>query len=254
MSEEKKSNDRSAGSRAGLDETLGRYDSLMAACRFDEAHDVLEQLLSTARSAGDRSLELTALSELMGHCRQTGRRDEGIGVCLEGIALLQDLSLDRAVSGGTVMINAATCLHSFGENGIAKQLFHAAERAYFENLPADRPEYAALYNNMASVYETEGDLASAAGYYKKALVSCESELDRAVTHINIAQVYHRSGSTQARDESISAAMGIFNDPSVVWDTYYAHTCRKCAGALEAMGHAAQGKELTERADIISAGS
>jgi hypothetical protein len=49
-------------------------------------------------------------------------------------------------------------------------------------------------------------------------------------------------------------MDVFDDPQTVWDGYYAHTVRKCAGAFRDLGYAAEGRELEERAALIYEGT
>ena len=43
-------------------------------------------------------------------------------------------------------------------------------------------------------------------------------------------------------------------PDAVWEYYYAHTARKIAPALEALGRADAARDLRERADIIYEGT
>ena len=45
-----------------------------------------------------------------------------------------------------------------------------------------------------------------------------------------------------------------DSPDAVWAYYYAHTARKIAPALEALGRAAAAQDLRERADMIYEGT
>ena len=67
--------------------------------------------------------------------------------------------------------------------------------------------------------------------------------DIAVTHVNLAQLL---GSR----EEWEAALRALDEPTLIWDEYYAFTCRKCAAAFEEAGMPETAKELRERAEII----
>ena len=60
--------------------------------------------------------------------------------------------------------------------------------------------------------------------------------------------------TAAIAACLDAAMERMDSPDAVWAYYYAHTARKIAPALEALGRAAAAQDLRERADMIYEGT
>ena len=49
-------------------------------------------------------------------------------------------------------------------------------------------------------------------------------------------------------------MKTLDDPEMIWDGYYAHTARKCAGGFAARGQTDRGTELEERAALLYEGT
>ena len=81
------------------------------------------------------------------------------------------------------------------------------------------------------------------------------DLDLAVTYVNLAQHYAAQNDTDARIAAcLDKAMERMDSPDAVWEYYYAHTARKIAPALEALGRADAARDLRERADIIYEGT
>ena len=224
---------------------LARYDALMARGEKEEAGNVLRCALAEARARDDLHSELSLRSELMGYCRQAGRRDEGMEAIESGLALLRELGLEGSLTAGTILINAATALSAFGEQHRALGNFQEAFRCYGKALPPDDQRWAALMNNMAGAYEAVGERDNAERYYRSALRVQQrgGGADIAVTHVNLAQLL---GSR----EEWEAALRALDEPTLIWDEYYAFTCRKCAAAFEEAGMPETAKELRERAEII----
>ncbi|MBE6968637.1 MAG: tetratricopeptide repeat protein [Ruminococcaceae bacterium] len=234
-----------AGKRIDLGTYLARYDALMARGEKKDAGAVLYDALCAAREHGDRHSELSLCSELMGYCRQAGCREEGMEAIEAGLHLLRELGLEGSLTAGTILVNAATALSAFGEHQRALGNFQEAFRCYGRALPPEDQRWAALLNNMAAAYEARGERDSAERHYRSALriQQLGGGVDVAVTHVNLAQLL---GS---RDEW-EAALAALDEPTLVWDEYYAFTCRKCAAAFEEAGMAETAQELRERAEII----
>lgn len=236
-----------AGERIDLQAYLARYDAQMARGEKGSAGEVLRAALEAARSCGDRHSELSLQSELMGYCRQAGRREEGMEAIEAGLSLLRELGLEGTLTAGTILINAATALSSFGEHSRALGNFQEAFRCYGKALPPEDQRWAALMNNMAAVYEALGEKSHAERHYRSALHVQQQGggVDTAVTHVNLAQLLGSS-------EEWEAALAALDEPTLLWDEYYAFTCRKCAAAFEEVGMAEVAAELRERAEIIHA--
>lgn len=206
----------------------------------------LRTALAQAREFGDQQAELTISSELMGHYRMAGDREQGLKAVNDGLKLLDELQLRSTVSGGTILINGATALLAFGETEKALALYNEAYICY-EKLADNDPLLAALFNNMASAYAALGDLESAGAYYLAAayiLKANHNLMDQAVALVNLARV--ESDGKKYLDE----AMACFDSPEAVRDGYYAHTAKKCAGAFGESGRSDLQQELEKRAKVI----
>ena len=243
---------RIQGGRLALQPILSRYDACMARGETEQAGEILASALAEAETLGDRHGELSILSEQMGYFRQAGVPEKGIPAVERGFALLEELGLSGTVTGGTILINGATALSAFGQPEKALRYYEEAFRCYGAALdPADL-RFAALMNNMAAAYDAAGQREQAVRYYRGALrvLSRHPENpDAAVTHVNLAQLHAGEDETAAREE-LRLALECLDSPDIIWNEYYAYTCRKCAAAFAAFGMDDAVREMEERAAIV----
>jgi len=236
-----------------VDEIATRADELMGQKNWDGAEDYYLSCLQAAVRAGDLSLELSLCSELMGFFRMRCKEESALPVIERGLSLLEELDV-RGTSRGTILINAATSLSSFGYYERALQLYRQAEEVYRHSIGPNDALYAALYNNMSSVYSASGDYPMAEQCTQRALtilLTYPHHLDLATTYVNLAILYAYQNRDDSRIEPcLRKAMEVFDDPEVLWEYYYAHTARKCADAFEALEHLTEAQDLRERADLI----
>ena len=240
-----------------MDTIARRADDLMGRGDWDGAERVFLAALDAAETAGNESAALSLCSELMGFYRQRGMAEKFYTVfdrCGELLCVVRPGALAR----GTILINAATALSAFGEAARALPLFQEAEEMYAAALNADHPRLAALWNNMAAALDVLGRPDEAEKYMRRALaqqIKRPGDLDAAVTYVNLAQHYASKSAHDGRiAECLDAAMERMDSPDAVWAYYYAHTARKIAPALEALGRAAAAQDLRERADLIYEGT
>ncbi len=235
---------------------LARYDAHMARGETAAAGGVLDEALALARARGDRRAELSVLSEQMGYYRQAGAPERGIPAVEAGFALLEELGLSGTVTAGTILTNGATALSAYGQPEKALRCYEEAFRCYGAALAPDDPRFAALMNNMAAAYAAAGQREQAIRYYRGALKVLEAHggsPDTAVTHINLAQLYAERGAPAddaLAQEELRQALLCLDSPDLIWDGYYAYTCRKCAAAFAAFGMEAAVREMEERAAIV----
>ena len=111
---------------------------------------------------------------------------------------------------------------------------------------------------ISIVVEFMGGEQPATDYMLRALENQKKrpgDLDLAVTYVNLAQHYAAQDENDARIAAcLDKAMERMDSPDAVWEYYYAHTARKIAPALEALGRADAARDLRERADIIYEGT
>lgn len=218
----------------------------------------LRKWLDKAAELGDAEAELTISSELMGHYRMTGDSERGIEIIKRGYLLIAELGIEGTVSAGTILINGATALQAFGFPEESLKSYTEACRCYSENLDPSDSRFAGLYNNMASAYADTGRPDKAEQYYLMALDllgSGNNLMDLAVTYVNLAMLYGKDKNKEMEAAvSLDCAMECFNSQQAVRDGYYAHTCRKCAGAFTLSGRESDAAELNRRADEFYAGN
>ncbi len=223
-----------------MDSIAARADDCMGRGDWDGAERVFLAALAEAEETGDRRAALSLCSELMGFYRQRGDAGKFYPVFDRGMELLGDVR-PGAAARGTILINAATALAAFGEAQRALPLFRESESLYAAALDADHPRLAALYNNMAAALDALRRPDEAERYMLRALENQKQrpgDLDLAVTYVNLAQHYAAQNDTDARIAAcLDKAMERMDSPDAVWEYYYAHTARKIAPALEALGRA-----------------
>ena len=243
--------------RLDLPAIIAECDRLFNAEKTAELGEYLRRCRTEARELGDKSSELSILNEMLGHYRMANDAERGLPAVFDALALLRELGAEQSVSGATIKLNAGTALKVFGRLEEALKLYDDAFRIYGRELdPADW-RFAGLLNNLAAAYAESGDLRRAEAYYRQALSvlkKTDGKMDAAVTHVNLAQLYHQENPDDDRiGEELDAAMAIFDAPDAVYDGYYAHTCRKCASAFGFFGRTDAENELNGRADALYAG-
>ena len=246
---------RSGGS--ALEEIARKTDELMGARQWEEAEALLLYSREAAARKGNRALELSLCSELMGFYRMRGCREGFFPVWERTLELLDEVRPAQP-SRGTILINGATGLVAFGEAETALPYYQEAWGCYLRSLGADDLRFAALFNNMAAAFESRGAFDRAEEHIRMALSVLEKHPhhpDVATSYVNLAQLYARRDPADHRvGECLDAAMAALDDPETVWDGYYAHTARKCAGGFDDLGQRDRGNELRERADILYEGT
>ena len=241
-----------------IEEIIARCDELFNANDPAALGEHLRFWRQRARELGDRSGELTMLNELMGHYRMSGNKDLALAAVQDGIALLRSLELAGTVSGGTILINAATALQAFGNISGALELYNEALESYRKNLPPGDWRFAGLFNNMAAAQAADGNFLQAEFAYQEALELLDKSgnlPDKAVTYVNLAQLYRQQDPGDERiDLMLDAALEIFNEPSLERNGYFAHSCNKCASAFGLAGRPADEELLKKYAGDFYAGT
>ncbi|MBR2373328.1 MAG: tetratricopeptide repeat protein [Lentisphaeria bacterium] len=240
-----------------VEEIIAGCDRLFNSGKMDALGEHLRFWRNEAALCGDKAAELTVLSELMGHYRMMKDHDRGIEAVREGFALMRELNIGK-VAAGTILINGATALQSFGIVNEALEYYQEALACYRQELaPSDR-RFAGLFNNMAAAFAANGDIKKAENHYLEALdilKNCGQIMDQAVTLVNLAQLYAANDPADPMIKvSLECAMECFNDSGVPRDGYYAHTCSKCAAAFGELGYPEDEKILKTRAGDFYAGA
>ena len=150
---------------------------------------------------------------------------------------LMDAARPDPAAKGTVLVNAATGMTAFGDKEGAWSVFQQAEILFRRALGAADHRLASLYNNMAFAWAGAGDPARGEEMIRRAmgvLSGIPHHPDMGTSWVNLALLYAGTSPSDPRiGDCLDRAMVCFDDPETVWDGYYAHTVRKCAGAFTA---------------------
>ncbi len=242
---------------SSVDEITSRADALIGAQKWTEAEALLLDGLETAAREGRQSMELSLCSELMGFYRQRNDARGFYAARDRAFSLLEAIRVD-ALARGTILINAATGMVAFGECRDALDVYREAESCYRRALGSGDVRLAALNNNMAFAFAGCGENARAEGKIKEAVAILEKlphHPDLGTSYVNLALLYAGTDAADPRiGECLDKAEACFDDPEMIWDGYYAHTARKCAGGFAALGRQKEADELEERAEMIYAGT
>lgn len=235
-----------------LETVIAKCDELFNAEKKTELGEHLRFWRNEARKKKDKRGELALLNEMMGHYRMGGDRERGLAAVEDGLDLIRELGVSETLSAGTILLNAATALQSFGDTGCALELYRRCAEIYEKHLDPDDGRIAGLFNNMAAAFAANGEFAEAEDLYLRALDILKvgrNFNDSAVTCLNLAQLYRSRGSDpELVSGTLECAFECFERPDDERDGYYAHTCRKCASGFGALGRPDLEEELNKRAD------
>ncbi len=234
-----------------LDEHFSRNDML-------EAGRLLDYWRREAVTLRDKRGELTVVSEQIGYFRKTGEQEKALEAVSRALELIgQD---PENVSGGTILLNAATTLKAFGKAEEALPLYEKTREIYEKHLNKDDVLFAGYYNNYGLALADLGRYPEAETAYKKALgivlQQKESRLDGAITYLNMAQMYPYWDEKSAADIKLclEKAKEILEDPENVRNGYYAFVLSKCAPAFRDFGKADFAGKLEKLSEEIYAGN
>lgn len=234
-------------------EIISGCDRLFNMNKSRELGEYLRYWRRRAAELGDEKGELSVLNELMGHYRMMRDENRAVAAVRDGFDLIGRLGISGSVSAGTIFINGATALQSFGMSKEALTYYRMAEQCFTANLAPDDVLFAGLFNNMASACIDEGMFQQAREYYMRALETLRTAgklMDLAVTYVNLAQLYDALDPEDEEriGQNLDAALACLDAPEAERDGYYAHTCLKCAPAFGYFGRFMDEAELEKRAE------
>ena len=214
--------------------------------------------LAEAKAGRDRRGELAVRNEMMGYYRKSGKEAEARESMQEALRLLADLGMTGNIIAGTTWVNAATVCKTFGHADEALPYFELARALYERELPENDGRLGGLYNNMALALADLGRYAEAEENFRRALATMEkvhgSELEQAVTWLNLADLMHEPDEAFDVNEMLEKAESLLKTESLPRNGYYAYVCRTCAPGFDYYGWFMTAKELREAAEKIYAGT
>ena len=237
---------------------LSKLDGYLGQNDYGSAERLLKNWLAEAEAGNDRQGKLTILNEQIGLYRKTGRETECFAAIGAALALMEELSMEDAVTGGTTLINAATGYKAFGRAEEALPLYRRAQAVYEKRLAPTDDRLAALYNNMALALTDLKEYREAETLYEKALAIMEQrphgEAETAITCLNLADLICAAEGYEAGEARVEAylrrAEELLNTEDLPRDGNYAFVCEKCAPVFGYYGYFYTEQTLKERAREI----
>ena len=211
-----------------LDEYYSRDD-------FPGALRLIDYWMAEAEDGNDLRGQFSLRNELMGIYRKTGKKEQATDNAEKALALIKKIGLERSVTEGTALVNAATVYKAFREPEKSIALFERAKNIYESYLKEDE-RLGGLYNNMALTLADLGRLDDSQAMFLKAIESLESipgtQAQQAISWLNIADVLaEKHGLAAAEDqiaEACQKAAELLDSEEIVKDGEYAYACEKCA--------------------------
>ncbi len=234
-----------------LDEHFSRND-------LPEAGRLLDYWRKEAVSLRDTRGELTLVSEQIGYFRKTNEKEKALDAVSRALALIGQNP--EHVSFGTILLNAATTLKAFGKTEEAMPLYDQAYKIYQNHLDEKDVLFAGFYNNFGLALSDLGRYPEAETAYQKALEIVlsqeESQLDGAVTYLNMAHMYPYWDEKTAQDikSCLQKAQEILENPNQVKNGYYAFVLSKCAPSFREFSKADVAQRMEKLSEEIYAGN
>ncbi len=242
--------------RIPVDRIICKIDGLLDKNNVEEAGRLLVYWRNEAIALRDQSGELAMESELVGHYRKQGDKEQGLRSCHRALTLIKELSQEEMASGATVLINCATAYKAFGMAKDALPLYRRAEEVYRQVLSPHDPRFGGLYNNMALALVDVKDTDGAEKAYRAALAVMaqaeNGEAECAITYINLAHMYEQCHQPDKIGDCLKNAYALLKKDTLPRDGYYAFVLEKCAPSFGYFGDIAAYQELKQAAEDIYA--
>ncbi|MBR4515061.1 MAG: DUF4125 family protein [Lachnospiraceae bacterium] len=198
-----------------INKVLMEYDNMYGVYSLDEIDEFLENKVEEALTEGDGSSALTLMNEMLGLCRDTGKKEKGLHYCELTKRMLDKLNLAGTTEYATALLNVASTQRAFGEYKASMLCYRETESIYRANLSDGDFAFSGLYNNWSLLYQEMGDLDSAVTLLKKALEVVDAfpdaRIEQATTRTNLAMTLisicrreQEKKSDSAFDEGFSA--------------------------------------------------
>ncbi|MBE6583704.1 MAG: hypothetical protein E7649_01800 [Ruminococcaceae bacterium] len=238
---------------------ISKLDELFSTNDLDAVGRLLEYWEREARALGDVRGLLEILNEEIGYYRRTSDMDKALRSVNEAFELMAEHGLDSSESAGTLYLNGATTMKSFGQAKQAMEYYARAKAIYDNCLSANDYKMAAYYNNISSAYVDIGDRESAKEACQCAIDilerrgDCRGEI--AVTLVNLAHIYYDDDPCDERiDANMERAWELLTHKQNTHDGNFAFLCSKCYPSFAFFGYFEYEKYIKELMEKIYAGN
>lgn len=184
------------------------YDKLIKNNKINEARSFLEDSLEAAIKEKNTGLIIQILNEAIGFYRDISEFDTSVKYAKSLLKLIRGTSLDPK-DEVTTLVNIANAYRAGSLFDDSLELFKEAATKFDSYNLCDNNLKAAIFNNLALLYEDEGKYQMAINWLFKALEYVTDEIKVASTHVNIGMCYLKINDLARAKEQIDEAMPIF---------------------------------------------
>ena len=241
--------------RIPVDRIIARLDSLLDREDTAAAERHLKYWLDEAVSNGDKAGEATVAQEIAGFLRREGRSGEAVEYALRALDAIKSAGLCGTVSEATACLNAGTVFRAAGRNEESVAFFDRAMPVY-RTLPEHDSRRAGLCNNRALALASVGRFPEAEESFREALeilIPEENPGERAVTYLNLADLYEKRDGPEDACELVSGCLDAAElelSRLVSDDGNAAFILEKCAPVFGYYGRIGAERDCAERAKEI----
>lgn len=224
----------------------------------DGARDYMLSVLNRAKSSKNKSLELTALNELIGYYRQISDKEKLLSVINDSIKILEGLNEKTTLRYATICLNIANAYRSLAMHEDAEQFYEKTKAVYDKkisegSLAGDDIRIAGLNNNQSLLFQEKGDYESAKIHLLKALEivkSRKAEFEIAVTYANLANTCVIAKNYDEAKEYAYTAIRLFKAMALI-DPHYCAALSALATCYYEAGNILKASKIFKEAmDII----
>jgi len=243
------------GDRIPIDRIIARLDSLLDREDTAAAERHLKYWLDEAVANGDMAGEATVAQEIAGLLRRSGRAAAAVEYALRAVDAISAAGLGGTVSEATACLNAGTVFRAAGRNEESVAFFDRAMPAY-KTLPEHDSRRAGLCNNRALALASVGRFAEAETSFREALdilLPEENPGERAVTYLNLADLYEKRDGPEDESGLISVSLDAAEEELrrlVSDDGNAAFILEKCSPVFGYYGRIGAERDCSERAREI----
>lgn len=238
-----------------IGEILARVDRLLEENRGAEAEELMAGSVRQAVEERDDDSLLQLLNELVGFYRETGRKEDAMGIAAQAVAQAKRMGLEGTIPYATTLLNVATACRAFGMLRESMGYYRQVQEIYNSLLEPDSMLMAGLYNNMSLLSQEMGDFAGAKEKQLAALSIVEgkqADYETGVTYANLAGSCMQLGQAEEAYGYAARSIEVFRRNQVE-DSHYAAAlatmgayCYHKADFEAALGYYRQAADIIER--------
>lgn len=190
--------------------------------------------LKEAEYYQDAGSMLVILNELMGYYRVMSRYEDCEKTIARAGRIADEIGIQGTVNYAVMLLNMGTAWREMGKYEEAESCYDRVALILERELTEPDYRRATLYNNRSILYANTGRLREAKRDLERAMglirVLDESEIETAITHVNIGNICLRLQELEEGMEHMKEAVRIFEQKEGKKDSHY-------AAALSGMGEA-----------------